>query len=90
MQSKYVAGLLRPATYLLDDAISALDKLYAGRNSIDDKIDFINPLINNSGRAKQLTKVGEPTCKYYSLETFTNKLNIQVTADSYGKVKKMD
>jgi hypothetical protein len=67
--------------------ISALDKLYEACQSIDDKIDFINPLIVNSGHAKSITEDGKEPCRYYSLETFTDKLGVKVTAETYDEVK---
>lgn len=65
-----------------------LNKLYDACQSIDDKIDMINPLIHTSGLAKSLTKDGETPCQYSSLEKFTNKLDIKVTKETYGEVKK--
>lgn len=80
-------GIAR-AHYRKMDTISALEKLYTNCNSIDDKIDFINPLILNSGRTKSLTEPGKKPCKYYSLDTFTEKLGIKVTHETYDEVKK--
>ena len=67
--------------------ILALEKLYKKCQSIDDKIDFINPLIHNSGMAKTLTEDGKRPCTYSSLETFTDKLGIKVNQDTYDEVK---
>lgn len=67
--------------------LPALNKLYEDCQSIDNKIDFINPLVLNSGMAKDSTKPGKKPCEYYSLETFTDKLGVKVTTETYDEVK---